>query len=335
MAIRSMTDKSGQRIAVALEKQSAAADIGKNKIPRLPDGTITRLCKEAYRTGHYSNTEIQKFYPMNTAIGGWPYLAFLEGMKTLSNHDESDSGRIAYAGEHFLNYLSYELSETKLSQFITVKNGKITGINGCTVQEVYEKHMPSGAAFLIMSGKIVKALNELDAAGLIDDDTAIAEVLADNMDGLYYHGGQPWLRPLDISVEPGDAGKLIITINTPKDGTYDNTYNGTRNNWILIFTDINDDYYMPACATTAAVDISTSSSPWFGGISLSSTSLAVTNNRMRVIDDNKFEITLANLAKAAEGGIYSGANAENLMFLKVVETQRNMKALGERIIKFA
>ena len=43
MAIRSMTDKTGQRIAVALEKQGAAADTGKNKIPSLPDGTIARL----------------------------------------------------------------------------------------------------------------------------------------------------------------------------------------------------------------------------------------------------------------------------------------------------
>ena len=42
MAIRYMTDKTGQRIAVALEKQGAAADIGKNKIPKLPDGTIAR-----------------------------------------------------------------------------------------------------------------------------------------------------------------------------------------------------------------------------------------------------------------------------------------------------
>ena len=335
MAIRSMTDKTGQRIAVALEKQGAAADTGKNIIPKLPDGTIAKLCKEAFQIGHYSSTEIQKFYPMNTSLGGWPYLAFLEGMKTLSNYDESDNGRIAYAGEHFLNYLSYELTETRLNQFITVKNGKITGINGCTVQEVFEKHMPSGAAFLILSGKVVKALNELNAAGLINDDAAISEMLAANADGLYYHGAQTWLRPLDVSVEPGDTGKLIITMNTPKDGTYDNAYNGTKNNWILIFTDSTSSYYMPQCAANAAIDITTPASPWYGGIVLSPTSAAVSNNRMRVIDDNKFEITLANLEKAMEGGIYSSAVAEDLKYLKVAETQRNMKALGERVIKFA
>ena len=61
MAIRYMTDKTGQRIAVSLEKQGAAADTGKNKIPKLPDGTITKLCKEAFQIGHYSSTEIQKY----------------------------------------------------------------------------------------------------------------------------------------------------------------------------------------------------------------------------------------------------------------------------------
>ena len=272
-----------------------------------------------------------------------PLKMFMSGSKILSIGSYGCNLRcpfcqnydIAYAGEHFLNYLSYELTETRLNQFITVKNGKITGINGCTVQEVFEKHMPSGAAFLILSGKVVKALNELNAAGLINDDAAISEMLAANADGLYYHGAQTWLRPLDVSVEPGDTGKLIITINTPKDGTYDNAYNGTKNNWILIFTDSTSSYYMPQCAANAAIDITTPASPWYGGIVLSPTSAAVSNNRMRVIDDNKFEITLANLEKAMEGGIYSSAVAEDLKYLKVAETQRNMKAIGERVIKFA
>ena len=334
MAIKKITEKTGKRIAVALEKQGTAAGIPDVKIPHVTDFDLRKICKFAYKHGHYANAAINVRYPLNTTADT-AYIHFLKGMATLSDYEEADSGRLAFASSEFLELLQYELSATKLNQFLTIKDGKITGINNCTIKEITSEHLPSETAFLILSADMVKALNDLEANGLLDNEEAVNAMLAANADGMYFHGEQSWLRTLDITVEPGDTGKIIVKFNAMKDGTYDNVYDGEKNHWLVMFA-ARDSSYLPDVYANTAVDIMTSSSPCYGFIACESNSAAVSNNRMRVIDDNTFEFTLANLAQTAEGGISpTSPSGEDLVCLEAVEVKRNMKPLGRRIVQFA
>ena len=334
MAIKKISEKTGKRIAAALEKQGAAAGIPEVKIPNVTDFDLRKICKFAYQHGHYANTLLDVRYPLSTS-SDTAYFHFLKGMATLSDFEEADGGRVAFVSSEYLQLLQYELSCTNLNQYLTLKDGKITGINNCTIKEITSEHLPSESAFLILSADMVKALNELEANGLLDDEEAVNAMLAANADGMYFHGEQSWLRTLDITVEPGDTGKVIVRFNSPKDGTYDNSFDG-ENNYRLVMFATRDASFFPDLAYNAAIDFTSSNSPCYGFINCAPVSTAITNNRMRIIDDNTFEFTLANLVQGGEGGIsptsYSG---EDLIMVEAVETKRNMRPLGMRIVQFA
>ena len=328
MAIRQMTDKTGKRIAAALEKQGAAAGIPEVKIPHVTDFDFLKLCTFAFYHGHYNRTEMAASYAISTATNT-PYLYLLEGMKTLSDFEEADGGRIAYASTEFLRALHYELSTTRLNQFVSLKDGKINGINGCAVKEIGSEHMPAGTAFLILGSDMVKALNELEAAGQLNDETALNAVLEEHADSLYFHGEQPWLRTLDCTIERSADNKITITINQAKDETprANGTSGSSLNKWIFICADNISN--LPDTIAGTTVDITTSTSVWFGGIPLEEGQTNCT-----VLADNQFQIDLTALSRnTALGGIsrYSvSTNADDLHYCSITEVLRSMKPLGVR-----
>ena len=332
MAIREMTDKTGKRIADALEKQGAAAAIKDVKIPHVTDFDFRKLCRFAYLHGLYTKQEIVVPRAMGTN-DPTPYFAFLEGMKSLSNFEVSDGGRIAFASADYLQMLYYELTTTRLSQYISLKDGKISGINGCTVKELGSEHLPAGGAFVILSSDMVKALNALEAAGQLDDETALEQILTENPEGIYFHGEQPWLRTLDVDVEQGDTGKIIVTINTAKTDTYQSPGVTSTGHWLFGAADTSEKLPTPVYGTSCDISTSSSSNGWYGCIPLDPTQVTA-QGKYTILGDNKFEIDVSALTNASYGGIPNSSGSTTpsaLKYFEIVEVFRTMKPAGRRI----
>ena len=247
--------------------------------------------------------------------------------------EEADGGRIAFASADYLQMLYYELTTTRLSQYISLKDGKISGINGCTVKELGSEHLPAGGAFVILSSDMVKALNALEAAGQLDDETALEQILTENPEGIYFHGEQPWLRTLDVDVEQGDTGKIIVTINTAKTDTYQSPGVTSTGHWLFGAADTSEKLPTPVYGTSCDISTSSSSNGWYGCIPLDPTQVTA-QGKYTILGDNKFEIDVSALTNASYGGIPNSSGSTTpsaLKYFEIVEVFRTMKPAGRRI----
>ena len=173
--IRDLTDATGRRMADALEHLSGS---GKSdaKFPNIDGYDIFKLVVFAGDHAHIANNEINvsttpgTISPSPIASGFIsPLNAFLIGLEHLSDFDTSDEGRVAYVSYNFMRLIMLEATRFNLNSLLKFTDGLLTQISKCPVIEVSNEHLPSGSAFLIISAKVARGLNELDAQGLLHD----------------------------------------------------------------------------------------------------------------------------------------------------------------------
>ena len=190
-----------------------------------------------------------------------------------------------------------------------------------------------GAAFLILSSDMVKALNDLEASGKLDDETAIEQMLAANAEGIYFHGEQPWLKALDVDVEKGDTGKIIVTINTPLTSAYLAPGVTSHGHWLFCATDTLEHLPTPYAGTVCDLSTNNSANYWYGCFDLDPDRVTA-QGKYTILAPNKFEIDVSALTKGSYGGIPNTGGTltpADLKYFEIVEVYRSMKPVGRRI----
>ena len=304
--IRDLTDATGRRMADALEHLSGS---GKSdaKFPNIDGYDLFKLVVFAGDHAHIVSNEINvsttpgtfSSSPLTTGTTS-PLNAFLIGLEHMSDFDTSDEGRVAYVSFNFMRLMMLEASRFNLNSLLKFTDGLLTQISKCPVIEVSNEHMPSGSAFLIISARVAKGLNELDTQGKLHDEEALMALLHANADGLYYHGGQPILKNLDVTVTPVEGGKLRINFGETREKSTNNLY-------IITAATMFD---LPDANYGTAVDPTTG--PWAGAGRLAGSDTPA--------DQTEFEYTLPN------------GHTEDTA-VHIVELLRNMKPIGNRKIE--
>lgn len=329
MAGRQITDKSGKRIAEGIEITAGIEKKLDLKIPHLNDFDLMELCKYARDFGHYSKTSIYGGYALYNNANDSAYLQFLHGMSVLSNYESADGGRVAFATSNYLTCLHYEMTLCGMNPYIGLKDGKITQINNCQIIEAGSMHMPGGAAFLILSSDCLKGLNELDAAGMLNDRESVDAFLDEHADGLYFHGEQKWIRMLDVTVEPGETNKIIITMNQPHDDC-PRQFDATQNQWWFVAADYTGTLPYPEQYNAAVAP--PVQGEWRYAFLLDGSDATKSGGRVRNISDRKFEVDVSNLSKAEYGGmsyrVTSGMTAADMTCFRIIETLSNGWPVG-------
>ena len=300
MAIRTLTDGTGKRMALAMEGIAGLDNGSAIKIPHIDSFDFATLVNFAQNHGHSANQEIAAIPFATTTTANSPLLNFLKGLSTLSDFETADEGRVAYCSYSFMKFLLFEASRFNQNAIVKTTDGLVTKIDNCTLKEVSNEYLPFDFSFLILGGEIVKGLNELESQGLLDDAEALNVLLEANSDSLYCHLGSFELNVLPISVTPGSAGKIIVKVRRDKMISTDKWFYKTAENFESL----------PAVVYNTSVDVTTSSSAWHGGIELQDA---------QAIDPNTWEITPT-----------SGHTA-----IRIVEVKRNMKPFAVNSKSFA
>ena len=295
MAIRALTDSTGKRMAAAMENLAGVDSASAVKIPHIDNFDFKTIANYAKEYGHSSNQEIQAMPFAGTATAGSPLLNFLKGLAVLSDFDNAEDGRVAYCSYSFMKLLLFEASRFNHNALVKTTDGLVSRIDNCTLKEIGNEVLPSTFSFLILGSGVVKGLNELEAQGLLDDADALNALLEENQDAMYYHYGCLELNVLPMTVLPGDAGKMIIRIDRDREIS--------TNKWFYITAE--DFYSLPDVAYGTSIDVSTSSSGWYGSYELQDSA---------AIDTRTWEITPP-----------SGHTA-----IKLVEVLRTMKPVAVR-----
>ena len=305
--IRDLTDATGRRMADALEHLSGSGK-SKAEYPHLNLCDLMTICNYATDHGHFSNQEIKLDATAqaigsnpytNTALAGSPVHAFLIGLEHLSDFDIGDDGRIAFVTYNYMRLLMMEATRYNLNGILKFTDGLLTQISKCPVVEVSNEHLPSGSAFLILSGKATKALIELEAQGLLYDTDALHNILLANADGIYFHGNQPLLKNLDVAVTPSGS-RLNIVFGEPRE-------KDTNNFYILTKKEASELPAPPVFGTT--VDVT-------GGAYSGSYQLAGASDDP---DAKKFQYVCT----------------DDMTCAIIFETLRSMKPVGYRIVEFS
>lgn len=304
--IRDLTDATGRRMADALEHLSGS---GKSdaKFPNIDGYDLFKLAVFAIDHGHNGLNELMvtatppniTFYPFSGTNS--PLNAFLTGLAHLSDFDTSDEGRVAYVSYNFMRLIMIEATRYNLNSLLTFTDGLLTKISKCPVVEVGNEHMPYGTAFLIISSRVAAGLNELDAQGLLHDEEALMTLLHANADGLYYHGNQPMLKNLDVTVTPMAGGKLHFKFGELRERSVNNLY-------IITAATLAD---LPDVTIGTAIDPTSGS--WAGAFKLAGSDTPE--------DQTEYEYTLP-----------SGHTSDTA--IHIVELLRSMKPIGARKIVF-
>ena len=194
-------------------------------VPEFDTYVFRKLAAEATARGNIGTETVTKSNA---------YELFLNAMEHLGNKNVPDKGRVAFCSYRFANYLKQDPAFMKYgdsSQEMVIK-GVIGEVDGCKIVKVPSGHLPSGCAFLLTHPLAATAPRQLEEykthvdppglSGFLVEGRVVYDcfVLGEKADAIYYHGNQPVLRQLNVTVAKTGDGEVTVLLNpgTPEDG---------------------------------------------------------------------------------------------------------------------
>ena len=194
-------------------------------VPEFDTYVFRKLAAEATARGNIGTETVTKSNA---------YELFLNAMEHLGNKNVPDKGRVAFCSYRFANYLKQDPAFMKYgdsSQEMVIK-GVIGEVDGCKIVKVPSGHLPSGCAFLLTHPLAATAPRQLEEykthvdppglSGFLVEGRVVYDcfVLGEKADAIYYHGNQPVLRQLNVTVAKTGGGEVTVLLNpgTPEDG---------------------------------------------------------------------------------------------------------------------
>ena len=285
-----VTNGTALRIAQALDgRKSGSRPV--SKIPVFNRNEFREIISYANEHGMNAATEITKANA---------HVMLLNAMERICEKNESIGNCAAYCTYHYLNLLMQDTSFIRygaVSQEM-LKSGQIGAADGIDIMPVSGTLMPAGTAFLIVEETILTEMEKLKVSGDLDfyynynpteysaEELAKMEEIQKKIQDIFheneylysYHGGQPVLRDLPLKTVATNIGKTTIVIDTEKEKS--------TNKWFYITAE--DHASLPDVVYGTSIDVSTSSSGWYGAVELTEMETEITppegHTRIKVVE---------------------------------------------------
>ncbi|MDD6188842.1 MAG: N4-gp56 family major capsid protein [Clostridiales bacterium] len=154
------------------------------------------------------------------------YECLLAGQEKLGDRNVPDRGRVCFCSYRFANLLKRDSSFVRYgdSSQELLKKGVIGEVDGTKIVKVPASRLPSGCAFLLVHPMAATAPKQLEEYKIHDNPPGISGflvegrciydcfVLDEKAYGIYYHGEQGVLRPLDVSTSGAETGKANVMV---------------------------------------------------------------------------------------------------------------------------
>ena len=248
-----------------------AREIKEQLVPEFDRYCFAKTAQAAIDNGNYNSTAL-------TASNAYEY--FLKAMEFMGDRNVPLDGRVCFCTFAFANLLKRDSAFMKysdLSQEMLVK-GVIGEVDGCKIVRVPSAQLPAGAAFLMVHKDSVTAPRQLEEFKIHDDPPGISGnliecrfiydcfVFNEKIDGVYYHGGQNNLKMLNFLTAGTAAGKSTVLMLGEK--------SKSTNKWY--YKTAADVASLPAVSYGATIDVTTSTSDWYGAVELTAASTEIT-----------------------------------------------------------
>lgn len=187
--------------------------------PEFDSYVFRKLAASATEHGNYATTEITK----DNA-----YQALLNGMEHMGDRNVPEEGRVAFCSYKYYNLLKLDpafVKEGDASQKMLQK-GVMGTVDGCKIVRVPSSRLPAGCAFLLTHKVAATGPKQLEEFKTHDNPPGISGwlvegrviydcfVLKEKADAIWYHGGQPVMRKLDVTIaDQGDGSTVKILVN--------------------------------------------------------------------------------------------------------------------------
>ena len=239
-------------------------------VPNFDTYCFAVMAQAAQDNGHYSSTAITKTNALEMVLNGQAHMADLNVpiddcklfvTNTMSNYLMLDNAFIRYGDR------SQEM----------ISKGQIGTVAGMEVIVVPRTKLPVGAAFMIVHRDAVVAPKQLEEFKIHDDPVGISGSLVEgrvifdcfSLDeknaGIYYHGGQAIISPMNVLTAASSSGKTSVIINEDKAASYNKWY------YITGATKAN----LPTVTYGTAIDMGTGGT-WAGAVELTAKTTEIT-----------------------------------------------------------
>ena len=227
-------------------------------VPNVDRYCFGKLATGAQEAGGYDDTALTKANA---------YEEFLEGQEYLGDYDVPDTDRICYCSYHFANLMKQDPAFMKygnLSQEM-INKGVLGEVDGTKIVRVSSTRLPKGASFMIVHPMAASLAQQLEEYRVHDNPPGVSGWLVegrviydcfvhdDNNRGLFYHGGAAVLGRLSAASAASKAGKTSFIMYQSKDLN--------TNKWYVVTAATREE--LPALEYGTAIDVTTSSSPWY------------------------------------------------------------------------
>lgn len=154
------------------------------------------------------------------------YECLLAGQEKLGDRNVPDRGRVCFCSYKFANLLKRDSSFVRYgdSSQELLKKGVIGEVDGTRIVKVPASRLPSGCAFLLVHPMAATAPKQLEEYKIHDNPPGISGflvegrciydcfVLDEKAYGIYYHGEQGVLRPLDVAASGAELGMAAVMV---------------------------------------------------------------------------------------------------------------------------
>ena len=250
---------------------SLAREIKNVIVPNYDEYCFSVMVKSANENGHNAVTLITK---QNA------HEMLLNGIQHMADRSVPVDDVYAFCTYTYGNMLMQDSSFMRYGDAAQrmLKNGHIGKADGVEIVLIPQNRLPAGAAFLLVHKDAIVAPRQLEeykthvdppgVSGTLCEGRALYDcfVLDEKADGIYFHGGQPYLKNLRVASAASKAGKTSFIMNWSKE---DNT-----NKWY--FVTATDHASLPTLTYGEAIDVTTASSPWYGARELRSRETEIT-----------------------------------------------------------
>lgn len=154
------------------------------------------------------------------------YEALLSGQEFLGNNNVPDKGRVAFCSYRFANFLKQDPAFMRygdMSQSMLQK-GIMGEVDGTRIVKVPASRLPMGASFLLVHPMAAVGPRQLEDyyinehaagySGWLTEGRMIYDcfVLDNKIGGVYYHGSQGVLQPLNVITAATASGKSTVIL---------------------------------------------------------------------------------------------------------------------------
>lgn len=243
------------------------------------------MAKSAQDHGHYAATVITKSNA---------HEMLLNGIQHMNDRNVPVDNCVAFVTYSFMNLLLQDSSFVRYgdrSQDM-ITRGQIGVADGVEIVCVAPNRLPAGAAFLLVHKDAAVAPKQLEEYKTHEDPPGISGTLCEGRvlydcfvfeeksDGIYYHAGQHNLKNLRFMTAASTSGKSTVIMNCEKEVS--------TNKWYCMTAATES--ALPAVTYGTAVDITTSTSPWYGATEITAATQDITptsgDTRIIVVEVN-------------------------------------------------